>query len=451
MHNSGSARRALKLESMSNDLPELATVRAHSVDAVARTLAWLRLCAVAGQAITVAAVVWWLQLDIPVMALLGGIALLALFALFTFWRLSWRAPVTPREVVMHIAVDTLVLGFLLYQTGGASNPFVSLLVVPIALAAAALPLSHVVAVATLAGSAYLGLMIRHLPLPELRNHAAGTHLDLQVLGMALSFVITAALLGIFITRLARALRVREAYIARKRERALRDDGIMAIATQAAGAAHELNTPLSTIRTLVAELRRGDVADETLAEDLALLAGEADRCREILRGIVKSGAEQMAGTAERMGVDRFTSSCLHRFSLLRPEIDVRWTAVDTVGGTIVVEPSLRHALINLLSNAADASLATGSNEVELQSISDQAQIEFRVRDHGPGLALSLAESRTLFQSSKPEGLGLGLALADATAERLGGELVTIAAIDGGLVQCLRLPPSSLARQPAGAAA
>lgn len=430
---------------MVNHMPELDAVRPHSAGEVARTLAWLRLCAVAGQATTVAAVVWWLELDIPVAALSGGIGVLALFALLVFWRLTWARPVVPGEVVMHIAVDTLVLGFLLYQTGGAGNPFVSLLVVPIALAAAALPLPHVVAVATLAGSAYLGMMIRHLPLPELRDHAAGAAIDLHMLGMALSFVITAALLGIFITRLARALRVREAYIARKRERALRDDGIMAIATQAAGAAHELNTPLSTIRTLIAELRRETVGDDPLAEDLAVLAGQADRCRDILREMVRSGAAQLAGNAERLDLDSFTRSCLHRFSLLRPEIDVHWTSADNVGGSIIAEQGLRHALINLLSNAADASLATGSNEVELQSIADEERIEFRVRDHGRGLDLALAESKMLFKSSKPDGLGLGLALADATAERLGGELLTTAATDGGLVQCLRLPPASLDRR------
>ncbi|MFA7322300.1 MAG: sensor histidine kinase, partial [Dokdonella sp.] len=92
------------------------------------TLAWLRLCAIGGQLVTIAFVAQVLGLAIPVTRLLAAIAVLALFNLLVLWRLRQKSAMAGWEPVVHIAIDTLVLGYLLYLTGGASNPFVSLLV-----------------------------------------------------------------------------------------------------------------------------------------------------------------------------------------------------------------------------------------------------------------------------------------------------------------------------------
>ena len=106
--------------------------------ALARTLAWLRLCAIAGQSVAVLVCAWWMRLEIPLLPLLLGIGLLAVFSVFAAWRLRQPWPLREWEAIGHIAADTLVLGYLLYFTGGASNPFITLLLVPIALSAAAL-------------------------------------------------------------------------------------------------------------------------------------------------------------------------------------------------------------------------------------------------------------------------------------------------------------------------
>jgi two-component system sensor histidine kinase RegB len=409
----------------------------HNARELTWTLAWLRLSAVAGQALTVVVVAFWMRLPIPVGGLALGIGLLLVFAAAVFWRLRQPWPVTSLEAVAHIAVDIAALTWLLYLTGGATNPFVSLLVLPITLAAAALPLRHVAIVALLAAACYLVLIPWHVPLPMLHAHEGGDF-NLHILGMAINFVITAAALSFFVTRLARMLRARERDVQRDRERALRDEGILAIATQAAGAAHELNTPLSTMRTLLAELKREHADDRGLADDLELLAGQAERCRDILRELVALGTRQLAGTPQRMPLAAFVRDSESRFHLLRPEVDLSIRIEgDAEAREIEAEPSLRHALINLLSNAADASLAAGSARVELAVAANAAQVEFGVRDFGAGTEAELV-ARSAFQSSKRDGLGLGLALAHATAERLGGELRAELQPDRGLLQRLRVP-------------
>lgn len=416
----------------------------HGPRQLVTTLAWLRLCAIGGQAMTVMLVSAWLALPIPVTKLLACIAILGLFGLFAVWRLGQSWPITATESVIHITIDTIGLGYLLYLTGGATNPFVSLLVMPITFSATALPLRHVAIVAALVVITYLLLMGMYVPLPEMHASRSLGGFNLYSAGMAISFAITATTLGFFIARLASALRAQQADAEHERERALRDEGILAIATQAASTAHELNTPLSTIRTLLSELGREHASDKLLAEDIQLLAGQAERCRDILRELVTVGSNQLTGAPETMTAGRFLDTSRDSFRLLRPEIEVTYSIEQALEAhTIDIVPALRHALINLLNNAADASLSNGESRIELDARNEHGILQLIIRDFGKGMNGALQPTAGFrFQTTKRDGLGLGLALANATAERFGGTLTAQAARGGGTRQCLRIPLLSL---------
>jgi two-component system sensor histidine kinase RegB len=413
--------------------------------ALTRTLAWLRICAIAGQSVAVLVSALWMKLDIPLLALLVGIGLLAVFAVFAAWRISQPWPVREWETILHIAADTVVLGYLLYFTGGASNPFITLLLVPVALSAAALSIPAILEVAALAGVAYVALLRWYVPLPmPMHEHAAGDF-SLHVAGMGVNFVISALLLGFFINRLARAVRLQQLEVQRVRERALRDEGILAIATQAAGAAHELNTPLSTMRTLLPELRREHAEDAALGEDLQLLEDQVERCRGILREMVAFGKAQLSQEPERTSLADFIHGCLERFQLLRPEAELELQLDEDAERVMLrTPPGLRHALLNLLNNAVDASAMQQSHAVALSAHRRDGWLEFTVRDHGPGFAAT-GELAMLGQSHKQTGLGIGLALAEATAERLNGELTASNTGSGAQMQ-LRLPLAVIGARP-----
>ncbi|HET9032408.1 MAG TPA: ATP-binding protein [Dokdonella sp.] len=416
----------------------------HGPRQLVSTLAWLRLCAIGGQTLTIIFVADVLKLAIPIIALLAGVGVLAVFSLVTFWRLHQQAKTGVWEPVIHIAIDTLVLGYLLYLSGGASNPFIFLLVMPITLAATALPLRSVTIVAVLSVATYLLLMHFHVPLPEVgdRNSVAGFGLHLT--GMAISFAITAGMLGFFIARLARALRAQQADAELERQRALRDEGILAIATQAASTAHELNTPLSTIRTLLGELSREHATEPALKDDLNLLIGQAERCRDILKDLVKVGSNQLTGIAEWVTVKDLCKATRDAFALLRPEAEAHISIDEGIGKRrIAVVPALHHAVVNLLNNAADASLANADPRVEMRVSGSQDILQLDVRDFGKGMNAAVRPKLGLrFETTKSDGLGLGLALANATAERFGGTLVAAPAEGGGTRQRLRLPLATL---------
>ena len=407
-----------------------------------RSLAWLRICAIAGQSTAVLVCALWMQMDIPLLPLMVGIGLLAVFAMFAAWRLTQPWPIRQWETIVHVALGHPGAGLPAAFHRRCEQPVHHpLLLIPIALSAAALTVNAVLVVAALVGAAYAVLLFWYVPLPVPMHSTSG--FSLHVLGMGVNFVIMAVLLGFFINRLARAARLQQLEMQRVRERALRDEGILAIATQAAGAAHELNTPLSTMRTLLPELRREHAGDTALAEDLELLEGQVDRCRTILREMVAFGKAQLSQEPEQLTVDKFIHGCLERFQLLRPEADLALALDQEAARTVLrTPPGLRHALLNLLNNAADASAINQSQAVALTVRRDDGWLELIVADHGPGFADPTGELSELGRSHKQSGLGIGLALAEATAERLAGELIALNTGHGAQMR-LRLPLAVIA--------
>lgn len=399
--------------------------------ALTTVVAWLRPCDAVGQALAIAVAITWLHIRIPWVPLVAGVGVLLLATPIVFWRLGKPWPVSPFEATCHVAFDILLLGWALYFTGGASNPFITLLLVPVALAAAALPVRAAAAVAVLAAALYAVLVFAYVPLPDMPMHGNGFRLHLT--GMTINFMLAVLLLAIFVGRTSTALNAQRAATQRLRERALRDEGILAIATQAADAAHRLNTPLSTLRTLLPELARGREDDRALAGDVSLMTGEVERCRDILRAMVDYGRGQLAGDAQATTLGRYVDDCADRFRVLRPEAELS-VAIDPParGRPITVQPGLAHALLNLLQNALDASRRNDSSSVRLTASADAARIEIAICDHGRGFPADRAPG--LAASSKPDGLGIGLALARATVERMHGEVHTAQSADG---TCLRL--------------
>lgn len=404
------------------------------------TLAWLRLTAIAGQTLTVLVVAYGFRLPIPIIHLFLGIAVLSLFATFAQWRAHRARAISESEAIAHIGVDIVVLVYLLYWTGGAINPFVTLLLVPIAMAATALSRTGIAVVASCSSLAYLYLYFDYIPLPLVYS-SHFSNFQMFAIGMAVNFAITASLLGVFITRLASGLRQGQRHLQQIRERTLRNEGILAMATQSAAVAHELNTPLSTMRTLIGELSLEHEACPELHDDLDLLASQVERCRQGLKRMVETGRLQLEPSPLSFTLGSFVQSCLSRFRLLRPEIEIRLQLSTKLAEEILHLPAdAEHALINLLGNAADASAETGHNEIILNVCKDQHWLEWIIRDHGPGFSTQPTDAFVLGQSGKSSGLGIGLALSESTVERLQGELLTSNLPEGGAEIRLRLPLS-----------
>lgn len=156
---------------------------------------------------------------------------------------------------------------------------------------------------------------------------------LHLLGMWLTFVVSAAMLAGFVVRMT-LIRERDAELAAAREQALRDERIMAIGTLAAGAAHELGTPLGTMALLAGELARDPQLPAAAREDVALLRQQIGICKEIIGGLARrAGAERLENT-DIQPVDRWLSTLRQRWHALRPQAASRLENRQPAAGTLL---------------------------------------------------------------------------------------------------------------------
>lgn len=398
-----------------------------------RRLMLMRWFAVAGWLALVAAARPLLDIALPLVPMLAIVALLAGFNLATQRRLRRGGAVPDGELFAQLCVDVTALTLLLFFSGGAANPLVSLYLPSIAIAAVVLPGRFAWSIVACSVAAYSLLVFWHVPLPVADAERA-TRLHLA--GMWLIFVASAALIAWFVARMAAAIRSRDLELAAAREEALRNERVVALGSLAAGAAHELGTPLATMAILAGELSRDGRLGAEAREDLALLREQIEHCKGIITGLAARAGQTRAEGGGAIGLDRWLEQIVARWRRLRPHAEAKVSLHGTAPAPRVVgEATLEQALLNLFNNAADA----GSGEVDIAAEWDAAQLRVEVRDRGPGFdeQVLLAAGRA-FVTTRPEGTGIGLFLAHAAVERLGGRIVLANRDGGGALTRVELP-------------
>lgn len=398
-----------------------------------RRLLLMRWFSVAGWLALVAAAQPLLDIELPRAPMLAIVALLAGFNLVTRLRLARGGAVADSELFAQFCVDITALTLLLFFSGGGANPLVSLYLPGVAMAAVVLPGRFVWCIVALSVAAYSLLVFWNVPLP-VSDAARATRLHLA--GMWLIFVASAALIAWFVARMAAAIRSRDLELAAAREEALRNERVIALGSLAAGAAHELGTPLATMAILAGELgRNADLTAET-QEDLALLREQVEHCKGIITGLAARAGQTRAEGGGAIALDRWLEQIIARWRQLRPHAEAEVSLHGTAPAPRVVgETTLEQALLNLFNNAADA----GDGEVDIEAEWDAARLHLEVRDHGPGFdeKVLLAAGRA-FVTTRAEGTGIGLFLAHAAVERLGGRIVLADRDGGGAVTRVELP-------------
>lgn len=396
----------------------------------------IRLLVLLAQSLSVmgAYVSGWFPL--PWTALLLTLGVSALVSILTLLRLSRRWPVTDLEYGMQLAFDVLVHSVLLYFSGGPTNPFVSYYLVPLTIAAATLPWFYTACLAALSISAYSLLLLWYEPLRAFEFTIGRGVINLHMIGMWLNLAMSAGLITFFVVRMAAALRQHAERLAEKREQGIRDAQLLGIASVAAGAAHELSTPLSTMSVLLKDLR-SDYSEPQLQEDLTLLQEQVSLCKESLQQMVRRAEHSPSLPVPATPVDTWLKTLLTRWQLMRPEAS--WQLLPLPVGAIPqlkASPELGQAILNLLNNAVDAC----PDDITIALQWDQRRLCLQIRDHGPGVPLHVAEQiGTAFVTTKgKKGFGLGLFLSHAAVERMGGSVKLFNQDTGGTLTEVVLP-------------
>lgn len=379
-----------------------------------RTLAALRWIAISGQFATLIVVGLYLRFPLPWTSLLAAILASAVLNIGLSTLYGRNARLQGRDLVLHLGFDLLQAGVLLFLTGGLSNPFAVLLIVPVTIAATLLPARQMALLGAFATAVLLVLWFWGKPLPW-----AGPAIvfpPVYKVGVAVSLALAISFLAIYLWMVSAEARDRARALLATEAALTRESRMSALGSLAAAAAHELGGPLGTITLVAHHLAESLGDDPDFGDDIRLLESEAARSRSILVRIARR-AEAEDPFAE-LGLDVLLHEVAHAVAPARVPIHIR---APTPQPLVRRSPELLHGLQNLVANA----VRHAGSAVELHAVSSPSEVRITVLDDGSGFADNilpqLGEPDLGPSHSGSGGTGLGIFIATTLIERTGGRL------------------------------
>ncbi len=390
-----------------------------------KTLVILRWIAIFGQivALLVAVKAFGLDIEVGLVGMAIGASIIAnLFSSFLY-------PETKRlselEAMLMLMFDLLQLGLLLYLTGGLNNPFALLVLAPVTIAATFLRLRNTAILGVVSLLMVTALTFWHLPLVTFDGAIIAMH-DLFRFGFWVALMVGLTFLGAYARLISTEIHDMEdallaTQMALDREQKLTDLGGVVAAT-----AHELGTPLATIKLVSGELLSDGPDNPDLFDDLRLIGEQADRCRDILHSMGRIGKDDLhlrnvplSGVLEEAAEPHQDRGKTLRFRLSPDNIDPDRQPI------LERRPEVIHGLRNLIQNAVDFAIDT----VVIESQWTETTVAVRILDDGPGYPPFILSRigdpfvRDRNEETRPgyEGMGLGLFIAKTLLERSGAEL------------------------------
>ncbi len=396
----------------------------------------LRWAAFAGQLATILFVQFWLRIDLPLYALFVILLFEAISnVVLTGWfrgeiarhRETGSEEDSARTISQTLGsvllLDVALLTLLLWLTGGTRNPFSEFYLVNIVLAGVVLGPRWTALVSAFAMLGYGFVYNSNRPLPLLSDIGAGTWSGtLQGRGVAAAYVVASIVIAFFLTRVTSEFGALERKLADAERRKSRAERMEALGTLAAGAAHELASPLSTIAVVSKDIENTLAKQSNeVAEDARLIRREVDRCREILDQMAIDAGQMTGSELLPTSVDDLVTATLLN---LKRAPQVRVTIADTCRNRTLLAPrrALALAIRQVVKNALDASAADRFVDVDVTL--EGGSIRFEVYDRGTGMAPETIARATdpFFTTKEPgQGMGLGLFLAQTVIERLDGKM------------------------------
>lgn len=416
----------------------------HPRDRADINLSWLlklRYGAVLGQLGLILGVHALLPVRLPLPELFFVIGTTVVTNLLADWWSRTRSASPEPLTIALMTLDVFLLTCLLFLSGGPSNPFSTLYLVNIALAAILLPARWTWFLVFLSVLGFAGLYFSNRPLlltsPIQSRPTPPLHLEATWLSLS----VAALFIVYFATRVGSALAERERELQVARELTARTERLASLATLAAGAAHELSTPLSTIAVVAKELERalekGSGSPSTV-EDARLIREQVQRCRRILDQMSADAGASAGEAMERIPIRDFIEEALDdhpRAEIVRVEIED-----GAADASIRVPPhALAQALRSVLKNARDAS--GPGPEVTLRATLAAHECRLQIEDRGPGMSPEVAAraGEPFFTTKEPgKGMGLGLFLTRTILEGVGGRLEISSQLGQGTIVSLILP-------------
>lgn len=402
----------------------------------------LRWIAVVGQLAAILFVHHVLGISLPLAPMLLALAALAAFNLASLLWLRRDPVVGDGALLLALLVDVATLTAQLHFSGGIGNPFVFLYVLQVTLGTMLLrpAASWLLAAAVTLCVALLVVLPGPVRIPVDLSRGIADH---YVQGLLICFVLVCALLVVFISRIARILRERDARVAELRQRAIEEEHVVRMGLLASGAAHELGTPLATLSVILGDWRRLPAfsSDPELLGDIEEMQAQVQRCKSIVTRILLAAGETRGDAPVETTLHAFLDAVVGDWRTSRACDVLEYRNLCREDPRIVADTGLRQMVFNVLDNALEAS----PGHVGLVARCEAGDLVVEVRDAGPGFEPEvLKRLGTPYNSSKGRpGGGLGLFLSANVTRTLGGRLSARNLPQGGAEVTIRLPLSALA--------
>lgn len=329
--------------------------------------------------------------------------------------------------------DLASWGSYIYLSGGATNPLISIFLPLVAIGAIVLGRLQAwfLGIAAIATYTFLWRFYQPLNIVD-----AQTATRLHLLGMWLVFVVSAIVVIWFILQMTQAIRQRDTALAEAREQTIRNDWLISMGSLAAGAAHELSTPLGTLNILIDDWLEGDQVLDTQRPDLELMRRQVDSCKRALSQLTQRAGNPRSDKLEPVAADIWLQGLLGAWQALNPAGNIVLADVSALGkAKLMLSITIERALTNLLDNAVKA----GATTILVRAAITPTSLDLQIEDDGPGIAQEAMEA---FSAGQPvmsaDGMGIGLLLARTAVERVGGKLALQRLPEGGTRACVSLP-------------
>ena len=394
----------------------------------------LRNLMLTGEALLITILIYVLDVKLPQELLWLALLSIGAVNLYTWMRLKTDTPGTESEIFSQLCIEVFAIASLLYMTGGASNPITWVFLLPLIITAIILPQAYAWYMVLLTITMYTLLIGYNIPLPSIEPHemmvdevltpsmlknmqhihqiSDQNFLNVHIFGMWFGFVFSAGLVAYFVVELAKTVREREWRLAEARENALRNERVVALGVLAASAAHDMGTPLGTMAIVTNELLDDfpEQGYQGLHERLSILQQQITRCKNALSLMAISSGEMRAESGNVIPVANYLDSLLTQWRAQNPTTTLNLNILhpsDHSCAKIIAEQSLTHAIINILNNAAEATLS--EKGIDFKASWDTAILDINIRDYGSGLPKELIKviGKQPVKSKKKQGLGVGI--------------------------------------------
>ncbi len=402
-----------------------------------RWLTALRWAAVVGQTMTVICVITILRVKLPLLPLSLILSAEFLLNLVAWHRGRTQAKLHETELALWVGLDLVSFTAILYFTGGPSNPFNFFYMVHVAMAALTLHARYAWSLVLLSALSFAGLFVWHRPLPAVNNDW-----DLHLHGLWVAYSLVASCIVYFLQRARSTIEERDSELAVQRKLTEQTERLSSLATLAAGAAHELSSPLATIAVVSKELALdlSSLGNTRAIEDVELVRGQVERCRKILARLAHTAGEAPGETEAWLPIGELFESVILDLannqrvdSHIAPELS-RWQL-------LCPKEAFGQAVRVLLENAIEASSAS----VKLTARFRERDLVISVSDEGMGMSEgTLARVFEPFFTTKPagKGMGLGLYLARNVVLSMRGTLTLRSQLGAGTIAEVELPAERL---------